>query len=94
MEQNPQIEKKEDVEIEIARPQPIPKCNEPPKQPQQKEKQKKQKKKPLCSRCKDPRKSVKKHHYPLGSGRMAFLCDHCYNVVKKQRKRAKKFGHW
>ena len=48
---------------------------------------------PPCSRCKK-KKKVAKHHYPVGSRRMAYLCFHCYEVVKRQRKRAKKFGHW
>lgn len=91
MDVNQQLERKEEVavsQIEIHKEQ-----DKQNKEKQNKEKQQQAKKKdPPCSRCKKE-KQVKKHHYPLGSRRMAFLCNHCYEVVKRQRKRAKKFGH-
>ena len=46
--------------------------------------------KPKCARCKEEKK-CKKHHWPLGSLRLVLLCNHCYNVVKKQRSRRSKF---
>jgi late competence protein required for DNA uptake (superfamily II DNA/RNA helicase) len=49
------------------------------------------KKQPTCARCHKDKKT-RKHHFPLGSNRMALLCNHCYGVVKKQRARAAKWG--
>jgi hypothetical protein len=48
---------------------------------------------PPCSRC-HKKKEVRKHHFPLGSRRMAFLCNHCYDVVRRQRQRGKTFGYF
>jgi hypothetical protein len=51
---------------------------------------KEEKKKPPCARCGKAKKTAK-HHWPLSSSRLVPLCDHCYAVTKKQRKRAAKF---
>jgi hypothetical protein len=49
------------------------------------------KKDPPCARCHKP-KEVRKHHFPAGSKRLAFLCEHCYGVVRRQRKKSRKWG--
>ena len=46
----------------------------------------KKQKPPNCARCHKPKKT-KKHHWPLGSPRLVPLCDHCFTVTKRQRKR-------
>lgn len=95
MDVNPQQEKKEALSaVPVQNQIQSPKQQTQQTQQTQKKKEDKVKKKPACSRCKNPNKAVRKHHYPLHSGRMAFLCDHCYIAVRKQRKRARKFGHF
>ena len=54
------------------------------------EQQEKKKQPPLCARC-QKRRTYIKHHWPLTSSRVVPLCNHCFNVVKKQRKRTAKF---
>lgn len=51
-----------------------------------------EKKKPVCARCKNPDKSTRKHHWPLASSRVVPLCNHCYSVARRERKRSKKFN--
>ena len=55
------------------------------------EKKKNSKQPPVCARCHKPKKTTK-HHWPLSSSRLVPICTHCYNVTKKQRKRAAKFN--
>jgi hypothetical protein len=42
--------------------------------------------------CKKQKSSVRPHHYPLGSARLVDLCSHCYEVLRRQRRRNASFG--